>query len=143
MFALNKRLAIVNGGTKLGRKNAALPSGPRHICNAFVTVLEPFDFDIEKEIDLILLFEKFVLSEVGEIYDEFNTLLSEAGILPNLLNEYGMVVDSRVTMRHRAASEASRPPYRSTPSAFQQAQSGFTPESPNRYAPGADDAYGQ
>ena len=110
LFALNKRLAIINGGTKLGKRNAALPTGPRNLCNAFVRILERFDFDIEKQIDLISLFEKFVVSEAGEIYDEFNTLLSEAGILPNLRNEYGAVVDSRITTRHRAEIEASRPP---------------------------------
>ena len=139
LFALNRRLAIVNGGTKLGKRNAALPTGPRHVCNGFVKILEHFDLDIEKQIALISLFEKFVVSQAGEIYDEFNTLLREAGILPNLRNEYGVVVNSGIATRHRAEIESPQSPNHSTPAAIQQRPTG----QPNRYATGNDDAYGQ
>lgn len=113
LFALNRRLAVVNGGTKLGEKSAALPAGPRQVCNAFVTATQALDCDTFVIIDLIKLFDKFVIAKSDRIYDDFNFRLSTAGILPNLTNESAFVSDVREQLdQHQAGSPAApQPPY--------------------------------
>lgn len=142
LYALNRRLAVVNGGTKLGEKNVALPGGPRHICNAFTVAVNELDFDTKRIIDLIRLFEKFVIDETGTIYDDFNSRLSNAGILPNLTHD-DAVVDSGISDRRQPpdrrqpADQGSQFSQQPDPTAFQQppppqqpayAYTGFTDE---------------
>lgn len=84
LYALNHRLAVVNGGTKLGERSAALPAGPMHLCEAFLTSIDSLDLALEIKIPLLKTFQSFVVNEAGPVYDEFNSSLARAGILPNL-----------------------------------------------------------
>lgn len=132
LFALNKRLAIVNGGTKLGEKNAALPTGPRHICNAFLAATEELEVDANRMIALTTLFEKSVMDEAGKIYDDFNTRLSRAGILPNLTDEDASIADSSLGQTQPSAGQASQPSHTALP----QSQPN-PPQSPPSQQPGS------
>jgi hypothetical protein len=86
LFALNHRLAIVNGGIKLGEYNPALPGSPAQVCDAFQSALDILDIPVAHKIKLALIseFDRAVMRQAGEIYIEFNDLLIRAGILPNL-----------------------------------------------------------
>jgi hypothetical protein len=86
LFALNHRLAVVNGGVKLGEYNPALPGSPAQVCDALQTALETIDIPISHKIRVALLseFDQRVLRQAGPLYDAFNDRLIKAGVLPNL-----------------------------------------------------------
>lgn len=135
LFALNRRLAVVNGGTKLGEKNAALPSGPKHICNAFLAATEELDCDSVVIIDLIKIFDKTVIGKSGKIYDDFNSRLSHAGILPNLTADSVIVSEAKERMdgfmgpgggpNPSSAAPPQPDPSIAAAANFQQPQTGF------------------
>ena len=86
LFALNLRLATINGGHKPGERSASLPGGPHHVCNAYrsalTTVQIPIDTSVK--ISLIEAIDKHVLHQTEPIYKRYNEILSKGGILPNL-----------------------------------------------------------
>ncbi|MGH8547185.1 MAG: DUF1631 domain-containing protein [Methylococcales bacterium] len=84
LYALNHRLAVINGGTKLGERSAALPAGPMHLCEALLISVDSFGLPLELKIPLLKSFHRCIASEAGPIYDEFNSILARAGVLPNL-----------------------------------------------------------
>ncbi len=84
LYALNHRLAIINGGRKLGDRSAALPAGPKHLCEAFLTSIDSIDLALDLKIPLLKSFQRYVVNNAGSIYDEFNSSLVRAGVLPNL-----------------------------------------------------------
>ena len=84
LYALNHRLAVINGGTKLGERSAALPSGPKHLCEAFLISIDSTELPLEVKIPLLKSFQNYVVNQAGPIYDEFNTSLIRAGVLPHL-----------------------------------------------------------
>lgn len=86
LFALNHRLAIVNGGVKLGEYNPALPGSPAQVCDALKTALDILDIPVSHKIKIALIgeFDRQVLCQAQNIYDDFNDVLIKAGILPNL-----------------------------------------------------------
>lgn len=86
LFALNHRLAVVNGGVKLGEYNPALPGSPAQVCDAFRNALDILDLPVAHKIKIALIaeFGRGVLREAGSLYADFNDTLIRAGILPNL-----------------------------------------------------------
>jgi len=86
MYALNLRLAVINGGNKPGERSTSLPGSPHHACNAYRSALTAVRIPIDNsvKISLIEAFEKHVLRQAESIYKNYNELLIKAGILPNL-----------------------------------------------------------
>lgn len=84
LYALNQRLAVVNGGTKLGERSAALPVGPKHLCEAFLISIDTLEVPLTVKMALLNAFNQYVVNTAGDAYDEFNASLVRAGVLPNL-----------------------------------------------------------
>lgn len=84
LYALNQRLAVINGGTKLGEHSAALPAGPKHLCDAFLTAMDSLEINVETMVCLLNSFNKYVIQNAGEPYNEFNASLIRSGVLANL-----------------------------------------------------------
>ncbi len=86
LHTLNHRLAVINGGVKPGERSAALPGSPHHLCNAFRAALSAIEIPIDTavKVGLIEAFDQHVLRRAKNIYQEYNQLLIQAGILPNL-----------------------------------------------------------
>ncbi len=86
IYTLNHRLAVINGGSKPGERSELLPGGPQHVCNAYRVALSALEIPIDAgvKISLIEIFDKYVLRQAESVYQEYNQLLIEAGILPNL-----------------------------------------------------------
>jgi hypothetical protein len=82
LYALGQRLAVINGGRVL--KDSEIPTAPHHLVNAFRKALKPIDIDVKVKVVLYALFDKFVVREAKGLYDELNSTLKAAGILPNL-----------------------------------------------------------
>jgi len=82
LYALIQRLSMVRGGKKLDEQD--IPGGPVHTVSAFQVAAIEFGFDSNVLLIIYALFEKFVMRELGEFYQQLNEKLIEAGIFPNL-----------------------------------------------------------
>jgi hypothetical protein len=60
------------------------PLGPQRISQSFVSAIETLEVDIKVRIILLKLFERFVMERLGPMYDEANSFLIDAGVLPDL-----------------------------------------------------------
>jgi hypothetical protein len=82
LYALRQRLAIVNGGNRL--EEAALPTGPTHILNAFNASIRPLRMQPNIKLVLFAVFDRVVMTQLEPLYEELNLCLIKAGVLPNL-----------------------------------------------------------
>ncbi|MBM7061519.1 DUF1631 domain-containing protein [Pseudomonas sp. UL073] len=60
------------------------PLGPEALCGAFLDACSSLGVEIKVKLIILKLFEKYVLSGLGPMYDEANQLLVAAGVLPEL-----------------------------------------------------------
>ncbi len=79
---LSQRLAVLNRGRK--PDPADIPCGPVHLVHAYRNAMTVLNVDIKAKLVLYALFDKFILRQLNPLYDEFNSTLKNAGILPNL-----------------------------------------------------------
>ncbi len=82
VYALGQRLSMIRGGQQLAVKD--LPGGPVHCVSAFQIAAEEFAFESNILLIIYTLFEKFVMRELEEFYAEYNQILIDAGVFPNL-----------------------------------------------------------
>jgi hypothetical protein len=82
LYALGQRLSVVNGGQSV--KHKQIPSGPHHLAHAFNEAIDALDLEARIKVIVLALFDKYVLKQLGSIYDDFNNSLKEAGVLPHL-----------------------------------------------------------
>ena len=82
LFHLTTRLnSLVTGVTVTDTNN---PFGPSAVCRAFINVCGDLDIDIKAKLVLFKLFDRYVMNELGNVYDACNSVLIDAGILPKL-----------------------------------------------------------
>lgn len=79
---LRARLAHLE--TLVDEPAAPVPLEPRAIASAFARAVAPLDLDPEVRLVLFKRFEQGVLLALGELYDELDRLLGNAGVLPGL-----------------------------------------------------------
>ncbi|MCB1626245.1 MAG: DUF1631 domain-containing protein [Xanthomonadales bacterium] len=82
LFALENRLAVVFGGSKID--NSTNPVGPAAVCEAFRVAMADLESDITVRLLILKLFEKHTLAGLEGLYEELNLTLIEAGVLPHL-----------------------------------------------------------
>lgn len=82
LFALDQRLAVLNGGRKLGDDDN--PFGPQSIALAFREALAPCPFPLRIKTILYMLFDQHVMLGLDSVYEALNQRLIQAGVLPNL-----------------------------------------------------------
>lgn len=82
LYALSLRLGAISGGQKL--KDTEIPGGPSHLVRSYRSAMEGLDVEARVKVILYALFDKFVLKPIKPTYDAYNSLLADAGILPNL-----------------------------------------------------------
>ncbi|MES9845610.1 MAG: DUF1631 family protein [Candidatus Sedimenticola sp. PURPLELP] len=82
LYALRQRLSMLRGGKKIQEQD--VPASPAHIASSFQIAAEAFDLEQDKLLVLYALFNKFVLTESGTIFEGINSRLIDAGIFPNL-----------------------------------------------------------
>jgi hypothetical protein len=83
---LAQRLSAVLGGRPIPTDQ--VPGNPMQIIRIFDPASRKLE--VEKEVRLVFytLFDRFVMSRLGELYDGFNQRLIDMGILPNIKFEY-------------------------------------------------------
>jgi hypothetical protein len=82
LYALGQRLSVVSGGRSV--KHKQIPSGPHHLAHAFSEAVDALSLESRIKVIILALFDKYVLKQLGSIYDDFNNSLKEAGVLPHL-----------------------------------------------------------
>jgi hypothetical protein len=82
LYALGQRLAVINGGE--GIKHQQIPAGPHHLAHAFSDAIDSLGMETRIKIIVLALFDKYVLKQLGDIYENFNNTLKDAGVLPHL-----------------------------------------------------------
>jgi len=65
-------------------QNEQLPAGPEILCDAFVEGCEILDIEIRAQLVVLKLYEKFVLTEMQQVYADANNLFVQLGIMPDL-----------------------------------------------------------
>jgi hypothetical protein len=93
LYALGQRLSVVSGGRSV--KHKQIPSGPHHLANAFNEAIDALGLEARIKVIILALFDKYVLKQLGSIYDDFNNSLKEAGVLPHLRPSIQRSPDSR------------------------------------------------
>jgi hypothetical protein len=82
LYALGQRLSLLRGGKKLAEHD--IPSGPYHATQSFKKATDKIPVRVDIRIILYALFEKYVTRDLGNLYQEINKLLADAGLFPNL-----------------------------------------------------------
>lgn len=82
LFALNQRLAVICGGIEVDDTNN--PVGPSALTQAFRQAMRELSADMRVKLIIYKLFDRYVLSGLEELYQELNTELMRAGVLPQL-----------------------------------------------------------
>ncbi len=82
LYALGQRLSLVRGGSKVN--DFDIPAGPLHSVYSFSKAVESLELAMDINLVLFFLFEKYVMKEMGSVYEKYNECLAEAGIFPNL-----------------------------------------------------------
>ena len=86
LHALSQRLSALFGGRPVPVDQ--VPGNPMQVIRIFDPVSRKLD--VEKEVRLVFytLFDRYVMSQLGDLYAEFNQRLVDIGILPNIKFAY-------------------------------------------------------
>lgn len=68
------------------QENPVNPIDPKFICKSFTQACIDLDIDIREKLIVYKQFDRFVMSNLGEVYDNANKQLIKAGIIPQLKN---------------------------------------------------------
>ena len=82
LFAVNQRLSVICGGHKID--DASNPVAPAILAQTFRQALHELSADMRVKLIIYKLFDRYVLSSLEELYQEINTELARAGVLPQL-----------------------------------------------------------
>ncbi|TAL94649.1 MAG: DUF1631 domain-containing protein, partial [Rhodanobacter sp.] len=82
LFAVNQRLSVICGGHKID--DASNPVAPAILSQAFRQALQELSADMRVKLIIYKLFDRYVLSALEGLYQEINTELVRAGVLPQL-----------------------------------------------------------
>jgi hypothetical protein len=82
LYALGQRLSVISGGE--GIKLPQIPAGPDHLAHSFKEAINCLDLESRIKIIILALFDRYVMKQLGGMYEDFNNNLKEAGVLPHL-----------------------------------------------------------
>jgi hypothetical protein len=105
LYALEQRVAVLLPDLDITIDNN--PFGPQTICNSFKESLTTLETEIKIKLIIYKLFDKHVISHIGELYDELNTIFINAGVLPKLKHDIKKSEnDSKSSKQPRYISDA-------------------------------------
>jgi hypothetical protein len=97
LYALHQRLAAVVGAKEIDVE--ANPIGPPAICQALREVVRHIEADITVKLVIFKIFDRHVVIDLDQVYEDTNKVLADAGVLPHI----------KFTRPPRPASEAPAP----------------------------------
>lgn len=86
LFALNQRLSVIRGGSKV--EDATNPIAPAPLCQAFRAAMRDMDLNLQTQLIIYKLFDRYVMSGLDALYEEINTQLVHAGVLPQIRHSF-------------------------------------------------------
>ncbi len=84
LYALARRLAMINHGNLTDDQDKSFLLGPAQLCYAFLDAVQIAQIELSGEQALLNSFHQHVINKLDPVYSKFNALLVEAGILPNI-----------------------------------------------------------
>ncbi len=94
LYAVNQRLSVILGGAKV--EDATNPIAPAPLCQAFRFAMREMELNLQTQLIIYKLFDRYVMAGLDGLYEEVNELLIQAGVLPQI--------------RHTVAGMGSRQP---------------------------------
>lgn len=85
LAGLRQRLAVLNNGKQLVGDD--IPGGPGTLARAFDEAASSLVLEHQTRLLVFMLFDRFVIGNLHEMYVEYNDILVKAGILPNIRYE--------------------------------------------------------
>ena len=85
------------------------PIGPTSLCEFFLDACSSLGVEIKVKLIILKLFEKYVLSDLDQLYAEANQALIEAGVLPELKSAPARRNPSRASTTTSAGRQAAAP----------------------------------
>ncbi len=105
LYALGQRLSVVKGGQSV--KHKQIPAGPHHLTTAFNEAIDALGLETRIKLIVLALFDKYVLKQLGSIYEDFNNSLRDAGVLPHLRPTIQKSPDTGIGGRRRDEADES------------------------------------
>lgn len=115
LYALTQRYQLIVDGAVIDED--LHPLAPDVICHAFRDAFDGIELNVAIKLILYKLFEQHTLKELGTLYEAVNTLLVDAGILPQLKSVAPPRPESSGTAAGPAAPVAEPSPQTSSPQA--------------------------
>lgn len=81
LLHLNQRFCALSGNEK---EILELPFSPETLCKEFEKVLQRLSIEVKAKIFIYKIFDRQIISSLGQIYNELNSLLAAKGILPSI-----------------------------------------------------------
>ncbi len=98
LYPVNQRLSVISGGNVV--EDASNPIGPAPLCQAFRVAVREFDLNVQVKLIIYKLYDRYVMSGLDPLYEEVNTELIRAGVLPQIRHQLPQ------SMRNRSATRA-------------------------------------
>ena len=105
LYMVNQRLGVIVGGIAV--EDASNPIGPAPLCQAFRTAVKEFELNVQVKLIIYKLFDRYVMSGLDPLYDEVNTELIRAGVLPQIRHQLPPSSRPRGTAPNRADGQAT------------------------------------
>lgn len=104
LYVLNKRFGHMLSGPEVD--NGGNPLAPQALCHRFRQALNPLAIDLESKFIIYKLFDRQVIDLIGGLYDELNSRLEHAGVLPMLSRKYAGKFSGRPLLSRMEATAA-------------------------------------
>lgn len=95
LHLVNQRLSVISGGNVV--EDASNPIGPAPLCHAFRVAVREFELNVQVKLIIYKLYDRYVMAGLDPLYEEVNTELIRAGVLPQIRHQLPQ------SMRNRTA----------------------------------------
>ena len=85
LHLVNQRLSVISGGNVV--EDASNPIGPAPLCQAFRSAVREFDLNVQVKLIIYKLYDRYVMAGLEPLYEEVNTELIRAGVLPQIRHQ--------------------------------------------------------
>ena len=85
LYLVNQRLSVISGGNVV--EDASNPIGPAPLCQAFRVAVREFDLNVQVKLIIYKLYDRYVMAGLEPLYEEVNTELIRAGVLPQIRHQ--------------------------------------------------------
>ena len=131
LFALNQRLSVLRGGSKV--EDATNPVAPAQLCQGFRIAMRELELNLQTQLIVYKLFDRYVMSGLDALYEELEAQLIQAGVLPQI--RHGI---SSGTRGHRPMPSVAAPGAPGMPEEAPTAEAGgYGSAYPAQYDPAA------